>query len=187
MERTQMTRPRPGRRLTRLPALIAVIAFLIFIALAAPAAPALGAAPAATAQDLVNAQLAAAPGGKQISATEVSYGDFVVTVVRPATSVDATADCPSGWFCFYDHTNYGYPRGKLSSCGWQDLATWGWNDRTESVHYNMSTGSVSFINHGSRPDHSDDRVVFSVSTSNRFLPDVGVANRNIADHVYRYC
>jgi hypothetical protein len=177
MERTEMTHPRT-----------ALTAFLVLVVLIAPAAPVTAAAPStkATAQELINAQLAAAPGGKQISPTEVSYGDFVVTVVR-TDNTSVGADCPAGWFCFYDRVNYGYPRGKLSSCGWQDLATWAWNDRTESVHYNLSTGSVSFINHGTRPDHSDDRVLFSVGVSNRYLSDVGPANRNIADHVYRFC
>ena len=171
----------------------ALTALLVFVVLIAPAAPATAAAsPTQTApstkavQEMIDAQLAAAPGGKQISPTEVSYGDFVVTVAR-TDNTSVGADCPAGWFCFYDRVNYGYPRGKLSSCGWQDLATWAWNDRTESVHYNLSTGSVSFINHGARPDHSDDRVLFSVGASNRFLSDVGAANRNIADHVYRFC
>jgi len=166
---------------------------MMFIALTAPAAPAAAAngetaAAAIDAQIAVNAQLAAAPGGKQISPTEVSYagGAFVVTVVR-TDNTSVGADCPPGWFCFYDRVNYGYPRGKLSSCGWQDLAWWAWNDRTESAHYNLSTGSVSFINHGMWTDHSDDRVVFSVGAGNRYLSDVGSGNRNIADHVYRFC
>src|SRR5262245_38028612 len=186
-----MANPRMRGQSLRRPTLT-LIAFVIFIALAAPAALAYAAAPAVSAappaQELVDAQLAAAPGGVQISPTEVSYGDgaFVVTVVR-TDNTSVGADCPSGWFCFYDRVNYGYPRGKLSSCGWQDLATWVWNDRTESAHYNLSTGSVSFINHGTRPDHGDDKVLFSVGATNRYLSDVGSANRNKADHVYRFC
>lgn len=166
---------------------IAAVVLALAVAVPAPAwsMPATG----MSVQDQIDRYLAAAPGGTQISPTEISYADatFVVTFVRPPTAnLAATADCPSGWFCFYDGINYTYPRGKLSSCGWQDLADWGWNDRTESVHYNLSTGSVSYINHQTQPDHSDDVFLFSVSTTNRLDADVA-PYRNMADHVYRYC
>jgi hypothetical protein len=158
---------------------------LTVIALAMPSA----AAPPSTTplQAQINAHLAAYPGGTQIGATEISYADgkFIMTFVAAEKSTSA-ADCPSGWFCFYDQVNYGYPRGKLSSCGWQDLSWWGWQDRTESVHYNMSSGSVAFLNHWTAPDHSFDYILFSISTSSRTDNDVS-PYRNMADHVYRYC
>ena len=157
---------------------------LIIIAFAMPSA---AEPPTTPVQAQINAQLAAYPGGTQINATEISYanGKFIITFVPAGTSINA-ADCPSGWFCFYDQVNFGYPRGKLSDCGWQDLAWWGWQDRTESVHYNMSTGSVSFINHGSAADHSFDVTIFGVSTSVPTDNDVS-PYRNQADHVYRFC
>lgn len=138
-------------------------------------------------QAQIDAHLAAYPGGKQINATEVSYagGTFVITFVRPAMS-SLAADCPAGWFCFYDGLNYSYPRGKLASCGWQDLATWGWLDRTESAYYNMSSGSVDFINHGANPNHANDDVIFWVGVTKRGISDV-YPYRNAADHVQRFC
>ena len=165
--------------------LAAVVAALMVIALAMPSS----AAPPSTSplQAQINAHLAAYPGGTQISATEISYADgkFVMSFVPTGKSASA-ADCPASWFCFYDQVNYGYPRGKLSSCGWQDLASWGWHDRTDSAYYNMSTGSVSFINHSTAPDHSLDYTLFSLSTSVRGDSDVA-PYRNMADHVYRFC
>jgi hypothetical protein len=134
-------------------------------------------------QRQVDAYLAAHPGGVQINSTEISYsgGAFVVTVVRAAGTY-GTPDCPAGWFCFYDNINFGYPRGKLSDCGWQDLGWWGWRNRTESVHYNLSTGSVVFINETG----ATDTALFTVSTTRRTIADVS-PNRNRADYVFRYC
>jgi len=168
------------------PAFLLALLMVLLAATPAEAAPPPHPQPP-TVQQQIDQQLIRAPGGVQINANEVSYagGRFVITFVATAnTSVGA--DCPSGWFCFYDRVNYGYPRGKLSSCGWQDLAWWAWNDRTDSVHYNLSSGSVAFINHGSYADHSGDVVLFSVGASNRYLSDVA-PYRNMADHVYRYC
>lgn len=62
------------------------------------------------------------------------------------TALAGLPDCPATWFCFYDGTNYGYPRGKQRDCGWQDLKTWGWNDRTSSL-LNASYAPVRYGNH----------------------------------------
>jgi hypothetical protein len=160
---------------------IAVAAALVLL-LAAPVRPA-AADPGGLSAD---EYLAKYPGGTKISSTEVSYsnGAFIVTTRRSA-AILVGPDCPSGWFCFYDGVNYGYPRGRLSSCGWQDLAWWAWNDRTESVHYNLNSGTVWFINHvGS--GHSGDFNVFDVGVGRRTRSDVA-PYRNIADHVNRIC
>lgn len=154
--------------------------------LAGPALAPAPAGPASAAPDPVPAQvaayLAAHPGGRQISATDIEYGGvFVVTVVRPAGAL-AAPDCPAGWFCFYDRTNFNYPRGKLSDCGDQDLGRWGWRNRTESVHYNISSGKATFINESGATDTS----LFTVSSSRRTIADVS-PHRNKADYVYRYC
>ena len=161
---------------------IATIVAALLALLASAAVP-----QAAAGADPVEEYLAKYPGGVRINATEISYGGgiFVVTVTR-GTGVQASPDCPSGWFCFYEDINYGYPRGKLSSCGWQDLAWWSWHDRTESVHYNLSTGSVSFLNHAPGTSHANDTHLFDVSTSLPTRPDVS-PYRNMADHVYRFC
>ncbi|HEU5110496.1 MAG TPA: peptidase inhibitor family I36 protein [Micromonosporaceae bacterium] len=163
-------------------AIVAVLAAAGLVPAVASAAPPAPSGPAAV-QRAVDDYLAGHPGGKQVSATDIAYGDgaFVVSVVRPDPRTAASADCPRGWFCFYDRIDFGYPRGKLSDCGLQDLAEWQWRNRTESVHYNMSTGSTSFINDG-----SPDTILFTVSTTRRTIANVGT-HRNKADYVYRTC
>ncbi|HEX6684552.1 MAG TPA: hypothetical protein VF062_17240 [Candidatus Limnocylindrales bacterium] len=170
--------------------LVAALAVtLAGLALPAPA-PAQPATPP-NVQAQINAHLRSYPGGVQTGPAEVSYdnGVFVMTFVRPESQpgTAGTADCPGGWFCFYDYINFGYPRGKLSDCGWQDLARWGWQNRTESVHYNQSSGSVAFLNHAAGvTHHTHDVAVFGVGTNPRTIADVS-PNRNTADHVQRYC
>ncbi|MEV1288593.1 hypothetical protein [Micromonospora sp. NPDC049679] len=164
-------------------ATIVIATALMTIGSTAPA----GAADREPGSPRTRAYLATHPGGAAINDNQVSYGDgaLIVTLARPA-GTRAAADCPSGWFCFYDRVNFGYPRGQLNSCGWQDLAWWSWHDLTESVHYNISTGSVTFLNHATGTSHGNDQPLFSASSGNRTLDDVA-PNRNRADHVYRYC
>lgn len=139
-------------------------------------APSVQAAPPAS--GLVAEYLSKHPGGTVINNNEISYdnGRFVVTLVPP--SANAVVDCPAGWFCFYDRTAYGYPRGRLSDCGWQSLITYGWQDRVESVYYNLSRGSVEFRDYGTP--------IFSVSAAAKADSDVS-PYRNRATEVYRRC
>jgi hypothetical protein len=152
-----------------------------------PVGMASGAPGPVTVQQQIDAHLRAYPGGEQINANEISYNDgaFVITFTRPVGAF-AAPDCPSGYYCYYDGINYTYPRGRLASCAWQDLAWTGWNDRTESVHFNKASGAVSFLNHGSVPSHDSDRVLFTVNTSVRLRSDVA-PYRNMADHVRPTC
>ncbi|HZM78323.1 MAG TPA: peptidase inhibitor family I36 protein [Candidatus Limnocylindrales bacterium] len=180
--------------MTRQPGWVAATAITALVALvvSAPAPDALLAAGTASyeasVQAQIDAQLTAFPGGKQISEIEVAYdgGRFVITFARPTHSVAGTADCPSGWYCFYDGINFGYPRGKLSDCGWQNLATWGWDDRTESVHYNVSTGSVTFIDNDGGRGTAGDLGLFSLGPGNPIDNDVDPF-RNMADSTERFC
>jgi hypothetical protein len=146
------------------------------------------AASTGTLQAEIDQYLATHPGGTQISAHDISYdgGIFVVTLGRQ-TSTSLVADCPSGWFCFYDATDYQGNRGKLSSCGWQDLARWFWNDRVVSAYYNTGKrGTVDFIDHAKGfVDHSHDVKLFSISSSSPGLRQVPSPNR--ADHVNYHC
>ncbi|MDG4802674.1 hypothetical protein [Micromonospora sp. WMMD980] len=123
--------------------------------------------------------LAAHPGGVPVGADEISYGGgaLLVTLRAPAGAY-ALADCPRGWFCFYDRPNLGYPRGKLSSCGRQDLATWQWQFRIGSAHYNMSSGSATF--------YYNDMALFSVGLGNPVRADAAPW-RDWATHVSRRC
>ena len=106
-----------------------------------------GAAPLTTAR--MDAYLAGHPGGVPVNANEIAYagGAFIVTLTGPATpaGVQGVPDCPSGSYCFYEWGNFGYPRGRLSDCGTQDLGTWYWRNRTESVQ-NKTGATVQFFN-----------------------------------------
>ncbi|GAA2384425.1 peptidase inhibitor family I36 protein [Dactylosporangium salmoneum] len=127
----------------------------------------------------VAAYLAAHPGGHPLGGTGIAYGGgvFVVTLRAPAQQ-NAVVDCPAGWFCFYDRPDYGYPRGKLSSCGWQSLAYWGWQDRVESAYYNIGKGGVQFWD--------GSTYLFAISADARARGDAS-PYRNRATDVYRYC
>jgi hypothetical protein len=139
----------------------------------------------------VQLQLQLFPGGVQIDENEVAYqgGAFVMTFALPEQAIRprATADCPSGWFCFYDHANFGYPRGKLSDHGWQDLGPFGWSDRTESVHNNTTT-RVEFDNHVDFGDpangHTFDELDIFGADAHTTLSTV--SRPNTADHVFRF-
>jgi peptidase inhibitor family I36 len=126
-------------------------------------------------------QLKLAPGGKRTARNEITYngGKFVVTYALPGTStVAGVPDCPSGWFCFYEHTNYGYPRGKLSDCGWQNLWQYGWDDRISSVHNRTST-TVEYW--------EDDPVDWFLFDNWAYEGRPQVPYSNMADFVIRLC
>jgi Peptidase inhibitor family I36 len=139
-------------------------------------------------QQQIDLQLKLAPGGKQTSVNEVSYdgGRFVVTYALP-NAITGYPDCPSGWFCFYDGYNWGYPRGRLSSCGWQDLAWWGWNDRTNSI--DNSTGSwIQYIQHWDYGNPANGhRYDYTLFWNDPWAAYSSVPYPNMADHVSRYC
>ena len=174
-----MTRAHPYR--------LIILVLLPLTLVAIPTAAVAGPASRAPMSDRAAAYLAAHPGGQRLNANEVSYGGgtFVVTLAGPASTI-ASVDCPAGWFCFYEQTGYGYPRGKLSSCGWQDLAWWGWQDRVESAYYNLLNGATVFIHHTPGTSHAQDYRLFQIDVVNRGIPDV-YPYRNMADYVYRYC
>lgn len=167
---------------------IAAVAVGITAAITAPPAY----ADTSSLQQQVDAYMSAHPGGRQISSTAISYGNgrFIVTLGLPAphNTLDngPVADCPSGWFCFYDQPDYTGRRGQLSDCGWQDLAWWDWNDRTVSAYYNMSRGYVQFLNHAAgTTSHTKDTILFTLTTTARGLRLVPTPKA--ADHVNRVC
>ncbi|KES02964.1 hypothetical protein BU52_33145 [Streptomyces toyocaensis] len=173
--------------------LLALVSFASTPAVAGPenrnnGAPALLERQARSANELqeqIDLHLKLYPGGKQTAANEITYdhGKFVATYAKPGeVQALGVPDCPSGWFCFYEYTGFGYPRGRLSDTDWQDLATYGWHDRTDSVHNNTST-AVDFENH-TTGGHANDMYLFCVSS---YSNDSDVSpERNMADHVYRY-
>ncbi|MFK3981847.1 hypothetical protein ACI2K4_15910 [Micromonospora sp. NPDC050397] len=176
--------PTPRRWSRSAIVLTAIVAAVAALTPATAAPP--DSAPPTPVQREIDKHLAAYPGGEQTGPAEISYagGAFRITF-EPPNGIMGTPNCDLGWFCFYDGVNYTYPRGQLSDCGWQDLAAWGWHDRTESVHFNASSGSVAYLNH-SGAGHAGDAHLFSSSTANRTDNDVSPW-RNQADHVNRYC
>ncbi|MFJ6195396.1 hypothetical protein [Micromonospora sp. NPDC092111] len=127
----------------------------------------------------VAAYLATHPGGLAVNDNEISYGGGALVVTLRAPERDyAVADCPMGWYCFYERPSFGYPRGKLSTCGRQNLATWQWQFRVESAHYNMGSGSVTFYYY--------DTALFSIGAGNRIRSDAA-PYRNWANYVGRFC
>ena len=168
-----MVSPRPLRAV-----LAAALACLLVVVSAPAPAPAAPPGRAVAGRLLAN-YLASHPGGTVLNDNEISYGGgaFVVTLRAPAGTF-GVADCPWGWYCFYEWPNYGYPRGRLSSCGRQNLATWQWQFRVESAHYNLGTGHVTFYYYGD--------ALFRVGVGSRMRTDA-YPDRNWANYVDRYC
>ncbi len=125
-------------------------------------------------------QMTIAPGGKRVSRNEVSYdnGRFVVTYALPGQVALGVADCPSGWFCFYENINFGYPRGRLSDCGQQYLGDYGWNNRVSSAD-NSTTTPISY--------HDISHFYLFTNYNPGAIAYVGDAANDKAAFVYRYC
>ena len=100
-----------------------------------------------------------------------------MTYALPGARALAAPDCPRGWFCFYENSNFGYPRGRLSSCYQQYLGDYGWNNRVSSVD-NSTTTPISY--------HDISHFWLFTNYNPGALADVGSANDKAA-FVYRYC
>ncbi|MGK5521455.1 hypothetical protein ACSNN9_19170 [Micromonospora sp. URMC 107] len=163
----------------RFRAALAAVLVCALVLVTAPASASAGARDRAAAREEMRRYLSTHPGGTPINDNEISYGGgtFVVTLRAPVGTY-GMADCPQGWFCFYDRPSFGYPRGRLSDCGRQSLFTWQWQYRVESAHYNIASGSVSFYYHGTR--------LFDVGAANRVRSDAA-PYRNWANYVERRC
>ena len=155
---------------------VTVIAISVACVLAAPS-------PAAAVGDgagraRIARYLAAHPGGTPLNDNEISYAGGALVVTLAAPPMADALDCPAGWFCFYDRPGYGYPRGKLSSCGRQNLATWGWQYRTESAYYTPARGSVRF--------YYNNQLLYELTAGQPNKPDFW-PYRNLANYVERVC
>ena len=167
-------------------ATVAIVAGTMAIGGVAQAAPRENPAVTMTSDPVVRAQMAdqlrRAPAGKMTGPSQITYdnGKFVVDFAPDAGSTArlGTPNCPTNWVCFYDGTNYGYPRGKLQDCGQQDLATWGWRNRTNSAH----------DHHGASADFWDVESDFDGFwvDSGQAIADVGSA-KNKVDLIYINC
>jgi hypothetical protein len=149
--------------------------------------------PSPTAQAQIDRQLLQVSGGEEISRHEVSYsdGNFVVGFSDPGHRDTSATDCPRGWICFYERRGYGWPRARLTACGWTDLGWWEWNDRVESVRNN--TGSaLEFINHDDHFNPADghrfDKRLFRMIPYQQLTAVPGTAKPpDQADYVIRSC
>jgi hypothetical protein len=141
-------------------------------------------APNTVIRQKMHEQLLRAPGGKVTGPSQITYGggtfviDFAPEPGAAGKTQLGTPNCPDYWVCFYDGSNYNYPRGKLRACGQQDLATWGWRNRINSVH-DHGDAFASFW------DVEVDYDGFEVYV-NQAIPDVGSA-KNKVDLIYIEC
>jgi hypothetical protein len=62
-----------------------------------------------------------------------------VAVLSQALTGSAAHNCPSGWYCVYEHASWGGRRLQFSDCSRNDLANYGFRDKT-----------TSWVNNGSR-------------------------------------
>jgi hypothetical protein len=170
---------------------VAALSVAAVLAMGVPASAADSATPAllsktatsaAELQQQVDLHMRLYPGGTRIGENKISYdgGKFIVTYPQPGsvTTLAGSPNCPDGWFCFYDGPNYTGARGQLSDFGWDDLAKYGWNDRTESIHNNTNT-RVEFANWTG--DHDDWLVCLHRWTAKPSVSPHG----NKLDHTWR--
>lgn len=90
-------------------------------------------------QSKIDAILAASPGAQQISESEVSWHDGTVVLSFPSSAAPQATfpyQCPKGWYCFYQHENFGGRMLKFSACSssgeTQSLADYGFAKQTTS-------------------------------------------------------
>lgn len=83
--------------------------------------------------------LAEFPEATQVDKHTLSWEGGKVLMVLPGpdegaeTRMSATwHGCPSGWYCVYQHANWGGARLQFSDCTRNDLSTYGFRDKTSS-------------------------------------------------------
>ncbi|MFJ6798223.1 hypothetical protein [Streptomyces sp. NPDC091268] len=105
----------------------------------------------------IDRQLALVPGGKRIGLNQAAWrgGKAVMTWPLPgeakARAVDepsvalGSPNCAYGWTCLYEHANFDGRRLTWSDCAFENLADWGFSDKTTSWHNNQSGGAVTSV------------------------------------------
>jgi hypothetical protein len=108
-------------------------------------------------QKQIDEQMALTPGGKQIGVNQVAWrdGKAVMTFPLPgekqARAVDepvgtlGSANCSYTWTCLYEHANYDGRRLTWSDCGFVNLSSWNFIDKTSSWHNNQTSGTVTKV------------------------------------------
>ncbi|MDR6596376.1 hypothetical protein ACFFSW_27015 [Saccharothrix longispora] len=139
-------------------------------------------------REAVDAQLRLTPGGTRTAADEVSWhGGKVVMTWRPPADggVVPLVTCRSEGWCFHEHSDFneGSSSGRtlwFQDCNWQDLADWGFSDKTSSWQ-NRSGNTIKVINHASgKTGHGSDGTLFRMSPKSS-ARSIG-SNNDKADH-----
>jgi hypothetical protein len=135
-------------------------------------------------QERIDLHLNQYPGGKQISANQISYdgGEAVMTFAMSGEVLAAV--CPSGYVCLYTERSFAGDHLDLNTCSWYDLAWRNWQDKTKSVR-NARSGTVAFDNHGSVPSHASDTWLFTINAG-ASAASLG-AHEGKADHIRPRC
>jgi hypothetical protein len=135
-------------------------------------------------QARIDMQLNRYPGGKQISANQISYdgGAVVLSFAVPGQVLAST--CPTGYVCLYKGRSFSGDHLDLNTCAWYDLGWNRWQDQTRSVR-NARSRPVAFDNHGSVPSHASDRWLFTIN-SGASAANLG-AHEGKADHIRPQC
>ncbi|MGW0775907.1 peptidase inhibitor family I36 protein [Streptomyces sp. NPDC002835] len=108
-------------------------------------------------QKQIDEQLEITPGGEQIGVNQVAWrdGKTIMTfplpgekkaraVGEPVTTL-GTANCSYTWTCLYEHASYEGRRLTWQDCAFNNLSTWGFNDKASSWHNNQTSGTVTRV------------------------------------------
>lgn len=143
-------------------------------------------------QGQIDKQMAMTPGGKQIGVNQVSWRDGKVVMTFPlpgekkARAVNeplgalGTPNCSYLWTCLYEHANFDGRRLTWSDCNFENLADWGFNDKTTSWHNNQSRGTQTHVYNWT----GSSWALLWTSTAPSSSSNVGAANNDKADGLW---
>lgn len=143
-------------------------------------------------QKQIDKQLATTPGGKQTGVNQVSWrgGKAVMTFPLPgekqARAVNepagalGTPNCSYAWTCLYEHSNFDGRRLTWSDCNFENLADWGFNDKTTSYHNNQTRGTQTHVYNWT----GSSWALLWTSTAPSSSSNVGSANNDKADGLW---
>ncbi|OEJ24875.1 hypothetical protein BGM19_26130 [Streptomyces agglomeratus] len=147
---------------------------------------------AAGLQKQIDQQLATTPGGEQTGVNEISWrgGKAVMTFPLPgekrARAVNeplgalGTPNCNYAWTCLYEHANFDGRRLTWSDCNFENLANWGFNDKTTSWHNNQTRGTQTHVYNWT----GSSWALLWTSTAPSSSSNVGSANNDKADGLW---
>ncbi|MFD9334160.1 peptidase inhibitor family I36 protein [Streptomyces sp. NPDC060028] len=108
-------------------------------------------------QKQIDEQLAQTPGGKRIGLNQAAWrdgkavmtwplpGETKARAVNEPSAALGSPNCSYGWTCLYEHANYDGRRLTWSDCNFENLATWGFNDKATSWHNNQTNGTITTV------------------------------------------